>query len=687
MFNRYRKTHPSLPRGAGHGTARNFGAPALSPSFSRDRTPAPRPPSRFGRTDAYIPKAEERETNERAPRRAPFFATRRTEPRAFSPLSRAARGFGDGARRERTTPRADARRGAPVHRLGAPRSRALPPPAPDTIRIIPLGGVEEIGRNMTVVEYGNDIIVMDVGLQFNDENTPGIDFILPNTKYLEERRDKIRAVFITHGHLDHIGAIPYLMPRIGNPPLYTRNLTALMIKKRQEEFAHLPALNIKIVEGTERVRLGGLSVRFFGVTHSIPDSMGLIVETPYGNIVNPGDFKLDHTEGVVSEMEEEGYAVFEREKTLLLLGESTNVENPGFSTPEALVGKNLSEIVRTTKGRLIVSMFASHVTRIAKVIEACEQNNKKVVIEGRSMKNNVEICIAAGLIKPKEGVIIRTEDMGNYPPDRIVMLATGAQGDEFAAMMRMATKTHKAVRLLPTDTVVLSSSIIPGNERTVEKLKDNIARHGAKIVHYRTSEVYIHSTGHGNRGELEWLHKKVRPQFFIPTHGNHYRLRLHAELAESLGTPRENIIVPDNSLIIEIQNSGKKIVALKERAPNGPLMVDGFAVGDMQEVVLRDRQMLAEDGMFVIIASINSFTGKLKKSPDIISRGFVYLRESQDLLHQTRIIIKKTVEETASGMHPINFDYVKEQLTDAVSRFLFQKTAKRPIVIPVLLGV
>jgi len=332
-------------------------------------------------------------------------------------------------------------------------------------------------------------------------------------------------------------------------------------------------------------------------------------------------------------------------------------------------------------------MFASHVTRIARVIEACEEFNKKGVIEGRSMRNNVDICIAAGLLKPKEGALIKSEEIASFPPDRIVILATGAQGDEFAAMMRMATKTHKTIRLQPTDTVVLSSSIIPGNERDVEKLKDNIARHGTKIVHYRTSEMFVHSTGHGNRGELEWLHKKVKPKFFIPTHGNHYRLRLHAELAETMGVLKSHIVVPENSLVIEIRDKGAKIVALKEKAPNGPLMVDGFAVGDLQEVVLRDRQMLAEDGMFVIIASINSSTGKLRKSPDIISRGFVYLRESQDLLHQARIITTKTVEATAAGQHPINFDFVKEQLTDAVSRFLFQKTAKRPIVIPVLLGV
>ena len=634
-----------------------------------------------------------------APRERSPFASRPPRPQSVRPAGTrlggrpapfgAARPAPFGAARRAGPPRfRDRKPNVSVHRAASLEPYVKLPPLKDgDVRIVPLGGVEEIGRNMLVVEHGNDIVVMDMGLKFNDENTPGIDYILPNTAYLEERKEKIRAVFITHGHLDHIGGIPYLMPRIGNPPLYTRNLTSLMIRKRQEEFPHLPALNIKVVEKDERVRLGGLLVRFFGVTHSIPDAMGIIIETPRGNIVNPGDFKLEHIDGVVSESEEKAYAPFAKEKTLILLGESTNVENPGFSTPEALVGQNLADIVRSAKGRLIISMFASHVSRLAKVIEACGDNNKKVVIEGRSMRNNIDICIAAGLLKPKDGVVIRAEDMQSYPPDRIVILATGAQGDEFAAMMRMATQTHKTVRLQPTDTVVLSSSIIPGNERSVEKLKDNIARHGAKIVHYRTSELYIHSTGHGNRAELEWLHQKVRPQFFVPTHGNHYRLRLHAELAATLGMPKTNIIIPDNGSLIDISADGQSIKTYKEKAPANPIMVDGFAVGGVQEVVLRDRQMLAEDGMFVIIASVNGMNGTLRKSPDIISRGFVYLRESQELLNQTRIIIKKTIEETAAGMRPINFDYIKDTVTDNVSRFLFQKTAKRPVVIPVLIGV
>ncbi|OHA87387.1 MAG: hypothetical protein A3A96_04225 [Candidatus Zambryskibacteria bacterium RIFCSPLOWO2_01_FULL_39_39] len=557
----------------------------------------------------------------------------------------------------------------------------------ENIRIIPLGGVEEIGKNMTAIEIGDDILVIDAGFQFRDEDTPGVDYILPNTKYLEERKDKIRGVIITHGHLDHIGGIPYIMYRIGNPPIYSRALTTIMIKKRQEEFPHLPPLDIKVVEKEDTIILGKLRVKFFAVTHTIPDSMGIIIETPYGAIVTPGDIKLEHEKGIPTEREEAEYKIFEDKKVLLLMMDSTNVDNPGFSTPEKEVCKNLEEIIRGTKRRLIIGTFASQLERIIAIIEAAERNGKKVVVEGRSMKQNIEIVLSLGRLKVKKETIVGVEDIEKYPPDRVVVLATGAQGDEFAALMRMSNKSHKNIKVGKRDTVLLSSSIIPGNERSVQKLKDNLARLGAKIIHYRTSDVYIHSTGHGNRGELEWLHKKIKPKFFIPIHGNHYMLRIHEELAQTLGMPEKNIIVPDNGMIIQIEDQGEKIIALKQTAPSSPVMVDGFAVADVQEVVMRDRKMLADDGMFVIVAIIDLKTGRLRKSPDLISRGFVYLRESQELLGHTRLIIKKTIEESTRGMNPINFDYIKSNVTDAVARFLFQKTAKKPIVIPVILGV
>jgi len=560
------------------------------------------------------------------------------------------------------------------------------PPIGDSIRVIPLGGVEEIGKNMTAIQYKDDIIIIDIGFQFKDENTPGIDYILPNTKYIEENRDKVKAVIVTHGHLDHIGGIPYVMPRIGNPPLYSRNLTTVMIKKRQEEFPHVPPLDIRVVEKDETIKIGGLKVKFFAVTHTIPDAMGVIIETPYGSIVHTGDLKLDHDNGIPTEEEEAEWSKFDKEKVLLLMADSTNVENPGFSIPEKTVHKNIEEIIKNVKGRLIIATFASLLERMLKIIEFAEKYGKKVVVEGRSMKNNIEICKHLGLLKAKKDTIITVDQLDMYPPERIIILATGAQGDEFAAMMRMSNKTHKQIKITKRDTILLSSSIVPGNERAVQKLKDNLSRQGAHIIHYRIADV--HSSGHANRDETAWIHKKIKPRFFMPVHGYHYMLRVHGEIAmEANGLKEADVIIPDNGTIIEIQDKGEKLVRLKEKAPSGIVMVDGFSVGDIQEVVIRDRQMLAQDGIFIVFAIVNSQTGKLKKSPDIISRGFVYLRESQELLHQARIVIKNTIEDSTKGMNPINFDFVKTNLTDNVSKFLFQKTAKRPIVIPVLLGI
>ncbi len=559
------------------------------------------------------------------------------------------------------------------------------PESGENIRIIPLGGVEEIGKNMSVIEYKNDIIVIDAGFQFREEDTPGIDYILPNTKYLEERKDRVRAVLITHGHLDHIGALPYVMDKIGNPPIYARNFTTLMIKKRQEEFPHLPAIDFRVVEKGERIKIGDLSVSFFAVTHSIPDSMGIIVETPYGDIVYTGDLRLDHVEGEVSEIEEDVYGEFKNRNVLLLQTDSTNAENPGFSISEKVVERNIEAIIRDTKGRLIISTFASQVERIIKMIQTAEKYGKKIVVEGRSMKTNIEVAKVAGLLTIKPETIIQAEEMENYAPDKIIILSTGQQGEEFAALVRISNKTHKYIKLTNRDTILLSSSVIPGNERSVQRLKDNLSRQGAHIISYKTSD--IHSSGHANSEELAWIHKKINPKFFVPIHGYHYMLTVHADIAKNAGIKPENIIIPDNGMIIEICDKGEKIKTLKEKAPSNIVMVDGFSIGDMQQVVIRDRQILSQDGIFVIVATIDLNTSRLRKSPDLISRGFIYLRESQDLLQETRLIVKKTVEESIGGMHPINFDYVKDKVTDNVARFLFQKTAKRPIVIPVILGV
>ncbi len=557
------------------------------------------------------------------------------------------------------------------------------PPIGDAIRIVPLGGVEEIGKNMTAVEFGNDIIVIDAGFQFKDEATPGIDYILPNTKYLEERQDRIRGLFITHGHLDHIGGIPYIIDRIGYPTIYTRQFGGIMIQKRQEEFPHLKPLDIKIITGNETIDCGSLQVKTFPISHTIPDSMGLIISTPYGDIVFIEDVRVDNIKGVPTEEEVEQYRQFAGREMLLLTMDSTSIEKPGFSLSESVVIENIEKYVKSVTGRLIVGTFASQVERIIAIIKMAEKYNKKVVVEGRSMKTNIEIIKHLKLLDVKN--IIPVEQIESYPPDRIVMLVTGAQGEEFAALMRMATKQHKHVQLRKTDTVLLSSSIIPTNYSAVIKLKDNLYRSEAKVITYLDSD--IHASGHGNRDELKWIHERIKYRFFIPLHGHHYMLRQHSELAQSLGVPRENIVVPDNGSIIEIRNQGKTMTVLKEKAANNLVLVDGFAVGDVQEVVIRDRQLLAQDGMFIVFAIMDSQTGRLRKSPDIISRGFVYLRESQDLLRETRNIIKNTIEDSARGMNPINVEMIKGNVTDAVSRHLFQETAKRPVVIPVLLTV
>lgn len=567
------------------------------------------------------------------------------------------------------------------------KSPNIPSPLPGVIRIIPLGGVEEIGKNMTAIEIGNDIIVIDAGMQFKTEDTPGIDYIIPNTTYLEERKDKVRAMIVTHGHLDHIGGIPLVMSRIGNPPLYSRNLSVLMMKKRQEEFPHLPPLNAEIVETNSVIYAGDIRIRFFGVTHTFPDSLGVVIETPYGSIITPGDFKLDQINGIVTKEEEKEYAFLDKEKVLLLMTDSTNIENEGFALPEILVHQGLERLIKQVSGRIIISAFASSITRLTKIVEVAESLGKKVALDGRSLKTNMEICEQAQIFKPKKGTLIPIEDADKYPPNKILVMMTGAQGEEFAALSRAANKTHKKFTIRAGDTIILSSSIVPGNEIAVQHLKDNLSRRGVRILSYRTSEEYIHATGHGNQEDIKWLHKKAHPKFFIPIHGWHSMLVKHKEVAMSLGMSGDNVIVPDNGSIIEIIDNGEKIMLRKEKAPSGPMMVDGFSVGDEQDVVIRDRQMLSQDGMFVLIATIDSTTGKLRKSPDIISRGFIYLKENQELLHQVRLIIKKTIEDGTHGINPINFDIIKTNLGDNISKFLFQKTAKRPLVIPVLLSI
>jgi ribonuclease J len=575
---------------------------------------------------------------------------------------------------------------APLNNLPAKKLDVYIPPVPENaVRVIPLGGVEEVGKNMIIVETPDDIIICDAGFQFiSDEESPGIDYILPNIRYLEDRKDKVRAIVITHGHLDHIGGLPYILDRLDNPPVYCTEVTGLLIKKRQDEFPHLPKPDIKVVDRISKATMGKTVVRFFPVTHSISDSCGVIIESKYGNIVISGDLKLDHEDGIPSKQEQKVWESVGKGNNILLYADSTNAEKTGFSIPESVVHRTLDEIIRSVKGRLIIGTFASQFERLIHIIQVCEQLNKKIIAEGRSIKTNIEIARLAKRLDVKPTTFISADQIEEYPADKIVILATGAQGEEFAALMRISTKKHRNITLNERDTVVLSSSVIPGNEISVQRLKDNLYRHGVRIIHYRASDV--HSTGHGNTGELVWIREQVKPKFFMPGYGYHSMLRCHAQANIDAGFPKENIVIPDNGTIVDFIE-GKEMKVLDMKAPHSIMMVDGLSVGDVQEVVIRDRKTLAQDGMFVIIATVNARTGELRKSPDIISRGFVYLRESQDLLGETRVIVKKAIYDTTRNANPINFEYVKQSITEQVERFLLQKTNKRPIVIPVVLGL
>ena len=565
----------------------------------------------------------------------------------------------------------------------------IPPLAKGNIRIMPLGGVEEIGRNMTAIEYGDEIIVVDAGFQFESAETPGVDYILANTGYLRDNKHKIKAVAITHGHLDHIGGLPYLMDEIGNVPIYSANLIITLIKARQAEFPHSETLDLRTVDGHEKIKVGDhLGLEFFLTTHTFPDSLGIIVNTPIGSVAITGDIKLDHTDQVPTKEEFNNFEKLRKNPPLVLLMDSTNVSKPGWSIPEHKVFVTFEDIIGNhKKGRLIIGTFASQLERLAKLVEISEKHGKKVVLEGRSMKQNMKIAEEVNFFKPKKGTIITVDQISEYTPSKVVVLATGAQGDEYAALMRIGKKQHKHITLNKDDTIVLSSSVIPGNEGSVQRMKDLLSRQGAHIVTFETSDV--HASGHGYMGEAMWIHQQIKPKFFIPHHGHYHMLRVHADVIhESIGLSYENIQIPQgNSAVIEIQDNGTKMVQLKNKVASATRVVEGHKITDIQTTVMRDRKELSEEGIFMIVTTIDQKTGRLRKSPDIISRGFIYLRESQELLQQTRLIVKKVVERVTKGQRQIDTDKIKAEIALDVQKYLMQQTHKRPIVIPVVVTV
>lgn len=552
------------------------------------------------------------------------------------------------------------------------------------LRFIPFGGCGEVGRSMYVYEYMDDIVIVDMGLQFPDEDMPGIDYLIPNVEYLKPRKKNIRGIIITHGHYDHIGAIPHLLDALGNPPMYTTALTRGMIMKRQDDFKQYPKPNIEIITSESRVRMGSFDIEFFHVNHNIPDCVGVVLKSPGGTVVHTGDFKFDHTP--VNERPADIARISElgRQGVTLLVSESTDAEIPGHQISEMEVQKSLEEIFKVARGRIIAATFASLLTRVQQLVWLSEKYGRKVLIEGYSMKQNVAVANELGYLHIKKGTIIDSKQIDSYKDEQLTIVCTGAQGEDRAVLMRIANNEHKSIALKSNDSVVFSSSVIPGNEGTVQRLKDVLYKKAGKIYHY--SSMDIHAGGHAKREELKMMINLTKPKYLIPIHGNYFMLKLHAEIGEEAGIPKENIVIAEDGEIVQI--TAQEIKKLKDKIPMDHVMVDGLGVGDVKEVVLRDRQHLAADGIFVIIAIVDSQTGRVRTSPDIISRGFIYLKESQDLLKEVRTRTRKIVEEmTVSGERPINWVYVKDIIREKIGQFLFTKTQRRPMVLPVVIEV
>ena len=551
------------------------------------------------------------------------------------------------------------------------------------LRVIPLGGVEEVGENMTIFEYGNDILIVDMGLAFPDETMPGIDYIIPDTKYLQERKKNIRGVVITHGHLDHIGAIPYILPKIGDPPLYTMPLTAGFIEKRLEEFHLMGRSKIHRVTKDDVLTLGAFTVRFFRLNHSIPDAVGLSIKTPAGHVIYATDWKFDHTPVDGRPAEFDKIARFGGEGVDLLLSDSTNADVPGYSISEKELGETIDRIVKEAEGRVIFATFSTNISRIQQAMQTAVKRDRKVVVTGRSMIGNVEIANNLGYLNIPKKTVITAEASRRLPDSKVLILTTGSQGEEAAALSRIARGEHKTIQVKPGDTVVLSASPIPGNERSIAAVMNDLSRQGARVLYQKILDV--HTSGHARQEDLKLMISLTRPKNFMPIHGERFMLAAHAELALGVGVKRENIFIVENGEILELSATGAR--RLPDKLPVGLVFVDGLGVGDVGEVVLRDRQVMAQDGMFVIIMTVERRSGRLINSPDIISRGFVYMKGAEDLIREVKHEVRKVVETKDRKPHEANWAYIRNQVRDQIGEFLYQRTERRPMILPVVIEV
>lgn len=553
----------------------------------------------------------------------------------------------------------------------------------ESLKIVPLGGLEEVGINMTLLEYKGQILIIDMGLMFPEETTPGIDYIIPNISYLEGKEKNIVGVFITHGHYDHIGAIPYLTDRLGTSyPIFTGKLAKEIILKRQKEFPYKNDLNIQTIVDGQKEKAGPFELEFVQVNHNIPDSFGAKIKTPVGSLFHTGDFKIDPTPLFDKPMDLDRLKRMGEEGILLLMSDSTRAEEEGHSLSEKEIMENLEKVFKKAKGRIIASTFASLLNRVQQLVAISEEQGRKVAFDGRSMTTNVEIAEKLKYLKIKKGTKVDIRHVDRYPDEKVTIICTGAQGEENAVLARLASDRHDHVNIKPNDTIIFSSSVVPGNEKSVQRLKDAVLRRTKNVYHYEMMD--IHAGGHAKPEELKEAIRLLKPRFFMPIEGEYSMRVAHMKIAEEMGIPEQRILLPDNGDIIHLSKDSFSVE--KEGAKTDYVLVDGLGVGDVGKIVLRDRERLAEDGIFVVIATINRKTGKLINSPDIISRGFVYLRESKDLLQETRKKVRSITKKAASK-GGIDENALKKEMRDKIASYLYSKTQRRPMVLPVIIEV
>ena len=548
------------------------------------------------------------------------------------------------------------------------------------VKIIPLGGLNEIGKNITVVEFKDDIVIIDCGLKFPDEDMFGIDVVIPDISYLVKNSEKIRGIFLTHGHEDHIGSLPYFLKQL-NVPIYGTKLTLGIVETKLKEHGLLSITELITVKPRDVIKLNSVSVEFIKTNHSIADSVAIAIHTPIGAILHTGDFKVDYTPIDGEVMDFARFAELGRKGVLAMLADSTNVERPGYTMSERVVGESFKRIFAKAKGRIIVATFASNIHRIQQIVEAAQLYDRKIAVSGRSMENIVQVAIELGYLNIDPDVLLSVDNINKYPNEKIVVITTGSQGEPMSALARMAASEHRKLNILEGDTVIISATPVPGNEKLVSKVINQLFKKGAEVIYGSLQS--IHVSGHACQEELKLMQALVKPSFFIPVHGEYRHLKQHGELAVRVGLPEKNFVIADNGDIIEITRDS---IRKNGTVSSGQVFVDGLGVGDVGNIVLRDRKHLSQDGILTVVVTIDKNTSRIIAGPDIISRGFVYVRESEDLMDEAKSIVRDVLKD-CEDKNITDWATMKSSIRDGLRLYLYEKTKRKPMILPIIMEI